>query len=456
MIRGIRILLTLAWSGLFSLFVLKPHIKLLIFPLYLISLFAKVFFCRGKTHLVHKRVAKSLSKLGPVFIKLGQSMSLKEYFIGKDFAKSLSSLQDSVEYKSNINILKLLEKAYNKDPYEIFHHIDRVPISSASIASVFRANLLYNPDKDVVIKVVKNKTRKKITRDLSIALTAVKLGEKLKILHPRLESVKVVKSLKIIFENEANLLMEHENLKVIKRNLADTCYFRVAYSYDQFARSNVLVLDYIPDLKMSDFTQIQHLNRHKLAKQILLLYCRQVYQDGVFHADLHPGNMFVNDRYVITLIDCGNISILPEKDRLAVAMVIYAFLQKDYNMIVDCYIDAGYIQKNINEHDREELCNSFAEIGSKFVGSREIMKQLHISTLLQQMLDLSVKFEIATQEQLLMLQKTMLYIESIVSQIAPDLNVWEVIEPWMRSWVKRNIPIQNRLLGQLVNLKSVQ
>lgn len=411
-------------------------LRLMLLPFFLTSLIFRLFIAK------EIRLKKALEACGVVFIKLGQSLSLKPYIVGDVVAKRLSVLQDGVSRDPKINILDFL-KLNLGDHYKKFDHINIAPISNASIAIVYKG-VLKDSQKPVAIKIVKPNAKQEISTDIKLLNFLSIILEKLSPKYRRLEITRVVNSLQKVLLLELDLRKEVQNLELLRFNLSKDIVFRVPFVHKHLCTKDILVLDWVDGISLSkiNLPENNYLDKTKIAKQILLLYCNQVYRDGIFHADMHPGNIFVDRFYNITLIDCGNLSVLSVNDRIAVAQIIHGLLIKNYDLVVDTYIKSGYVSPNV---DHNTFLQAITDLGNKFVGSKDEAKKIKISLLLRALLGMSDQFEMKTQEQLLMLQKTMLYVEAVVYNIAPELNVWDIIDPWIRRWARQNIGLSGQV-----------
>jgi ubiquinone biosynthesis protein len=409
--------------------------------LYILYRFALAFVLYPR----HKWLVKVFEACGPIFIKLGQSLSLKPYLVGECLANELANLQDKVSYKIDFDPVNFLENTYKKPLSEVFSEFDPKPVSVASIACVFRAKLVCG--KLVAVKIIRPNISKIVTQDLDILLSLAKIASRFN-KYKSLDLVKIVSSVRTATLNELDLEREFANLSLLRKNLHSETEFRIPFAYEEFVRQNVLVLDWVDGIPLSrlDLIEDAGLNKTRIANQILLFYCVQVYRDGVFHADMHPGNLFVDKHYNIIAIDCGNIGILPYNDRVAVAEIIYGFLQKNYEHVADIYIKAGYVSPSTNEMPtREKFIKSLSKIGENFVGSSDNARPIKVSKLLRDLFEMTEKYGMQTQEQLLMLQKTMLYVEAVVYKLNPKINVWGVVEKWMDKWALQNLGITGRI-----------
>ncbi len=424
-------------------------------PLRLVEVLLIFIFLRFTTLKTEVWIARALSCCGCLFVKLGQSLSLKPYLVGQKMAKSLSGLQESILYTPKLNPRNVLQKHFDKLGInlafeDIFEFVDAKPIAKASVALVYRARLsskamkFYNfKHKDVAVKIVNKGFYKRLKADILIVNLIAFLLDKFS---KKLRSIDIISICKTVFSAtlaEFDLGLEVKNYALLRQNLCLDDGYDLPCLLTNLSGKDVLVSQWIDGFTLSKTNLIQDykLDKTKIAKSIINLYCLQVYRDGCFHADMHPGNLIINPQnYKIYLIDCGNVSLLSKQDRVAVAKILYYFLKHNYKAVVGEYLKAGYINSSI---DIEAFTAFISQIGEA-IGGNKTSNGRDMSAILSSIIEASERFNIKTQPQLLMLQKAILYLEACVYSIDPHFNIWQEMKPWMSSWFKaQTSPVAN-------------
>jgi ubiquinone biosynthesis protein len=370
------------------------------------------------------RLAFILESLGGIFIKLGQSFSLKSFLFEKSTLKTLAYLQDRLP-PTPLDIHKYLKEI---NPHLLNHKdfsVSTTPIASASIAQIYRAKL---NGIDVVLKIVKPEIQQKIEQDFAIILFLGRIVNRF--CSPALQLIEVLESIHEGILMELNLENEAKNLNEMRRSLALETSVHLPKSYCEFSNKQCLVLSFCEGLSLNVLIHSgAKINKNTVARNILEIYLKQVYENGIFHADMHSGNILVKNDGTISLIDFGLIATITEQDRKAVATLIFAFLQNDANLAMKTQLEAGYITQSIfyNYEYRLEMQKIAQEFSTNFNMSNfsnDLFKIMH-------------KFNVFVPKHLLLLNKTILYVEDIIQQLAPTFKAFEIIEPWIKKWYFR-------------------
>ena len=210
----------------------------------------------------------------------------------------------------------------------------------------------------------------------------------------------------------------------------------------------MIVTEFINDIAISNATALQGLDRKRICKIIIEVYLQQVYEDGFFHADFHPGNLFINKNYQLTMIDFGIVSYISYTDRIVIAKILNGFLSKDYEKVLSAHFEGGYIKQGINT---DEFKIDLQKIGEQFIEDKT-HHQFSISGILMELFRIMEKYKIEIKEDLLLLYKTIFFVEAVVMKIDPTYNIWQTIRPWMEAWKKRNLGIKSKLTKIVMNL----
>ncbi len=372
----------------------------------------------------HRRLQVVMESLGVVFIKLGQSLSLKSFLFSKETLKALSYLQENVT-PVKIDVSQYLKK-YNPKLYEYkAFSVNPIPVASASVAQVYKGKL---NDQDIAIKIVKPNIKQYIEKDFAVVFFLVKIANLF--CSPALQIVDVCKDIYTNILNEINLINEANNLQEIKRNIIfDTGTYTPSVFFE-YCNQNVMVMSYINGTSLRNVIHGTHsYNRKVIAENIIKAYLCQVYRDGLFHADMHAGNIFVNKNNSITLLDFGLVSRISLKDRRSVATMIYAFLHNNHELVLKTQLEAGYILERVFFNEQYRL--SMQKLSLNFQGNFEM------SLFTKELFSIMNRFNVFVPKHLLMLNKTIMYIEDITKQLDPNFQPFKVILPWIKKWYQK-------------------
>lgn len=387
-----------------------------------------------------------LNSTGPVFKKLGQFLSTRPDLVGKKIANRLAKFQDNVKPFSSKKVRKIIHANFHNFS-EIFEEFDFNAVSSASIAQVHKAKLKDNK-KYVAVKILRPNIRKKFNEDIIIIKTINKF-----FYYFNNKTYKNLNDIIILLEKssieELNLINEAQNTINIKRNLINLKEFYVPEVYKNFTSENILIIEWIDGIK---FTQIKHIPNLKfdkkiLAKNFVISYFEQVYRHGLFHADMHKGNLILMNDGRICAVDYGIIGRIDKKTRIAVAEIFIGFLNKDYARVAKIHVKANLVPPETNIEVLEVYCK---KIGDIIVGTS--VKDIPISKLLANLIEMIYKFNISTKPDLLLLQKTLLLVEGVGVSLDPELNIWEISKPWLKEWAMQNISFDAKMRDSLLNL----
>lgn len=378
---------------------------------------------------------ETLVKLGPIFIKFGQALSTRPDIIPPDIMIELSKLQDSVPPFSSEEVIQILEEAYGQSPYTMFVDFDSVPLASASIAQVHAAHL--KTGESIVVKVLRPHIREIIQRDLAI------LKKMAHMLDQGWWASKYLKPKDLVAEFERNLLEELDlqteaaNASQLRRNFQDSPLLYVPQIHWEYVRENVLVMERIYGIPAADLDQLRRhgINLKKLAECGLQVFFTQVFRDCFFHADMHPGNVFVStthpEKPQYICVDFGIMGTLDENDKRYLAENLYAFFNRDYRRISVLHIESGWVSPNTRVEEFESAIRRVCEpIFEK------PLKDISFAQVVLQLLQVARRFHMEIQPQLMLLQKTMFAIEGLGRHIYPELNIWVTGKPFLERWLR--------------------
>ena len=387
-------------------------------------IFSNRFISRGK------RLTLALQKAGPLFVKFGQILSTRHDLLPKDIVDQLVQLQDKVPPFSS-KIARQLIHAHAD-----FSHINYSPIASASIAQVHAATL-QNGD-HVVIKILRPKIRELLARDIAFIRWGAKF---LKLWEPKVIQ-SMINEIEITLKQEVNLVNEAAHAEQLKENakINHATALYIPRIYWDLTTENRLTMERIYGLPIMDIAAIKAagVNLHALAKTCVEIFFMQIFHDNYFHADLHPGNIFINvtkpEFPIIELVDFGIVGSLPLKDRRYIAENMAALIDKDYRKVAKLHRESGWIPAYVPEiafaHAIQKVCGPILD---------KSLKDISLAQLLLGLIQAAKHYEIQLQPQLLLLQKTLLNIESLCRHLDPDFNIWDVTQPILKRWLKDQI-----------------
>lgn len=382
-----------------------------------------------------ERLRQALEELGPVFIKFGQMLSTRRDLLPDDVADELQKLQDQVPPFDGQAATKLVEKALGRPVSELFSEFNAQPLASASVAQVHSA-VLFNSDQ-VVVKVIRPGIHKTIRNDLDLLYSLAQVVEKYLPDGRRLRPVQVVSDYERTIFNELDLLIEAGNTSQLRRNFQDSNLIYLPQIYWDYTRKNVLVLERIHGIPVADIRALkaQNTDMKKLAERGVEIFFTQVFRDSFFHADMHPGNIFVatdnpeEPRYIA--IDCGIVGSLTHEDKNYLARILLAFFKRDYRQVAALHIESGWVAQNTPLGEFETAIRSVCEpIFEK------PLKDISFGQILLRLFQTARQFNMEVQPQLVLLQKTLLNIEGLGRQIYPDLDLWNTAKPFLEQWMK--------------------
>jgi ubiquinone biosynthesis protein len=419
-------------------------------PKHKIPWFAKVargslFWLRNqhKDKSAGLRLRLALQQLGPVWIKFGQMLSTRRDLLPDDIALELAFLQDKVEPFAGELAQEIIEQALElNDISERFSEFSQTPLASASIAQVHTATLVEydGNEQDVVIKVIRPNINEQINADLALM---EKLAKVLASAHheaKRLRPVEVVKEYKKTLLDELDLMREGANGIQLKRNFegSDSLYIPAVYS--DYSRHNVLVMERIYGIPVSDTDALlaQNTNMKLLAERGVEVFFTQVFRDSFFHADMHPGNIFVSHEHpenpMYIGIDCGIVGTLNKEDKRYLAENFIAFFNRDYRQVAQLHVDSGWVPPDTCIEEFEFAIRTVCEpIFNK------PLAEISFGHVLVNLFNTARRFNMQVQPQLVLLQKTLLYVEGLGRQLYPQLDLWKTAKPFLEDWVKQQV-----------------
>ncbi|PWY55767.1 ubiquinone biosynthesis regulatory protein kinase UbiB [Legionella qingyii] len=381
---------------------------------------------------------KSLEELGPIFIKFGQALSTRPDILPMDIAIELSKLQDKVPPFPSEKAMAIIEKAYGLSPYEVFAEFDSIPLASASMAQVHAATL--KTGEEVIVKVLRPNMRRIIEQDLSIMHTIAKWADRYWPEIRRLKPKEIVTEFEHTLLDELDLLREAANAAQLRRNFEHSPILYIPEIYWDYSRSNVMVLERIHGIPVSDLKSLQAhgVDIKKLAERGVEIFFTQVFRDCFFHADMHPGNIFVSynnpkdPQYIC--IDFGIMGTLNDNDKRYLAENLLAFFNRDYRRVAELHVESGWVARNTRVDEFESAIRTVCEP----IFERPL-KDISFAQVVLRLFQVARRFHMEVQPQLILLQKTLLAVEGLGRQLYPDLDLWATAKPFLEKWVKDQI-----------------
>lgn len=400
------------------------------------------------------RLRLALQDLGPIFIKFGQILSTRRDLLPEDIADELMLLQDRVPPFDPQKAMQLIEEQLGAKISDVFSRFDVEPLASASVAQVHSAQL--KTGEEVVVKVIRPGLRPIISQDLAwlfmLARQAERLSADARLLHP----VDVVLDYEKTIYDELDLLREAANSSQLRRNFEDSDLLYVPQVYWDWCRPKVLVMERIYGIQVTDLATLadQRTDMKLLAERGVEIFFTQVFRDSFFHADMHPGNIFVSTvapwspKYIA--IDCGIVGSLTPQDQDYLARNLFAFFKRDYRRVAQLHIDSGWVpaETKLNEFEAaiRTVCEPIFE---------KPLKDISFGQVLMRLFQTARRFNMEVQPQLVLLQKTLLNIEGLGRQLYPDLDLWSTAQPFLERWMRERVSPKSLLRNLQAQIEQI-
>lgn len=394
-----------------------------------------------------ERVRRALEDLGPIFVKFGQILSTRRDVVPADIADQLALLQDRVPPFPAREARKIVEQALMLPVDQAFKQFDDAPLASASIAQVHAAELL--DGREVVVKIVRPGIAKAIRRDLRLMYLLAEIAERFLTDARRLRPVGVVAEYEKTILDELDLVREGGNASQLRRNFEDSSLLYIPEVYWPYTRENVLVMERIDGIAITDRTALRQagIDLRMLAERGVEIFFTQVFEHNFFHADMHPGNIFVSrdlpqePRYIA--VDFGIVGTLSPADQSYLAANFVAFFRRDYRRVAELHLDSGWVPATTRVNELEAAIRTVCEP----IFERPL-REISFGKLLYRLLQTARRFNMHIQPQLVLLQKTLLNVEGLGRQLYPDLDIWTTSQPFIERQISSRIGVQ-AVLGKL-------
>jgi len=385
------------------------------------------------TEDMNGRITSALSSLGPSYIKLGQFLATRPDVIGAKRAFELKSLQDKLPPFSMQEARTAIKANFGREVSELFVEFDE-PVAAASIAQVHRARTFEGVD--VAVKILRPGVEQRFADDLDSFFFAARNMERLSAEARRLRPVDAVDMLEHSMKLELDLRLEAAAISEMADNTKDDPGFRVPEVDWQRTARQVLTTEWIEGTPIADIATLsaKGFDLKKLGDMVIQSFLRHAIRDGFFHADMHQGNLFIDDAGQVVAVDFGITGRLNEKERLFLAEILHGFITRDYVRVSQVHFDAGYVPRDQNPND---FAQALRAIGEPILGLKA--NEISMARLLTQLFEVTGQFSMVAQPQLLLLQKTMVVVEGVARTLNPELNMWATAEPVVRSWIERRL-----------------
>jgi ubiquinone biosynthesis protein len=382
-----------------------------------------------------ERLRLALESLGPIFVKFGQMLSTRRDLIPLDIADELAKLQDQVPPFPSEQALAEVARAYGRPAIEVFAQFEERPLAAASIAQVHAARLAGG--EDVVVKILRPKVREQVQSDLEVLYAVARLAERWWPESRRLRPVELVAEYDKTIVNELNLMREAANAAQLRRNFEGDPKIYVPAVYWDYCRPSVMVMERIHGIPIDDMAALREakVNIPRLAANGVAIFFTQVFRDNFFHADMHPGNIFVdaadpeNPRYCA--VDFGIVGTLSEGDRRYLAENFLAFFDRDYLRVAQLHVDSRWVPPGTRVDEFESAIRSVCE-----PVFNKPLKDISFGQVLLRLFQTARQFNMEVQPQLMLLQKTLVQIEGLGRALYPELDLWETGYPVLKAWVR--------------------
>lgn len=390
-----------------------------------------------------ERLRLALQQLGPVWVKFGQMLSTRRDLFPDQWVDELAKLQDKVEAFPGDQARQLIIQQLGLQQIEdLFEQFDEKPLASASIAQVHTAQLKQNDGSlaDVVIKVIRPDIKPQILADLELMDALAALVARYLPDGKRLRAREVVAEYRKTILDELDLQREAANAIQLKRNFEGSDSLYIPYVYADHSRAGVMVMERIYGIPVSDLPALraQNTNLELLAKRGVEVFFTQVFRDSFFHADMHPGNIFVsfetpqNPKYIG--IDCGIVGTLNKEDKRYLAENFVAFFNRDYLKVAQLHVDSGWVPADTSVEEFESAIRTVCE-----PIFQKPLQDISFGQVLFNLFNTARRFNMQVQPQLVLLQKTLLYIEGLGRQLYPQLDLWQTAKPFLENWVQQQM-----------------
>ena len=450
LLRLVSINFTLARFGLDEI-ILSMHFMR---PLYLLGLINPFNWFRSKSHSKALRLRLCIESLGPIFIKFGQMMATRRDLFGDEITDELEKLLDRVPPFPREQARAIVEQQLGMPLQQAFRHFDDTEIASASIAQVYGAEL--HDGQQVIVKIVRPGIEALIRRDIEVMMLLARMADRYWSEARRVKPIQIVREFETTILNELDLMREAANASELRRHFEGSPDLYVPFVHWEYCRPRVMVMERITGIPVADIERLKmhDINFESLSRKGVEIFFTQVFRNNYFHADMHPGNIFVSTenpadpKYIA--VDFGIMGSLSVNDQRYLAENFVAFFNRDYRRVAELHVDSGWVDRCTRIDEFEAAIRSVCE--PMFQRS---LAEISFGQLLLRLFQTARAFNMEIQPQLLLLQKTLLHIEGIGRQLYPELNLWDTAKPFLERWLSEQLGTRALIKGMKKNLPYI-
>ncbi|GBF29703.1 putative protein kinase UbiB [bacterium MnTg03] len=423
-------------------------------PLWLLGLINPFNWFRGRSLSQAERLRLCIESLGPIFIKFGQMLATRRDLLRSDIVDELEKLLDQVPPFPLQQARGIIERELARPIDQLFRSFDDKVLASASIAQVYNAVL---PDgESVVVKIVRPNIEVRIKQDIQLLMVLARMADRYWQGAKRVKPVQIVEEFEKTLLNELDLVREAANASELRRYFEGSNDLYVPQVYWDYCRTRVMVIERIEGIPVSD---IEQLKKHKINLELLSrkgveVFFTQVYQNNFFHADMHPGNIFVSpenpDDPKYIAVDFGIMGSLSTQDQRYLAENFVAFFNRDYRRVAELHVDSGWVDRDTRIDDFEAAIRTVCE--PMF---QRPLAEISFGQLLVRLFQTARQFNMEIQPQLLLLEKTFLHIEGLGRQLYPQLDLWDTAKPFLERWLSEQLGVRALVKGLKKNLPYI-
>ena len=396
------------------------------------------WFQRSRGASSAERLRLALEELGPIFVKFGQAVSTRRDLLPPDIADELAKLQDRVPPFPGAEARAAIEASLGRAVGELFAAFDEQPLAAASIAQVHVARL--KDGREAVVKVLRPGMRAQIGRDLEVLYTLAGLAERWSDIARRLKATEVVREYEKTILDELDLMREAANASQLRRNFTGSALLYVPEVHWDLCRADVMVMERIRGVPIGELAELRHrgVDFRRLAENGVEIFFTQVFHHNFFHADMHPGNIFVlaedpaQPRYAA--VDFGIVGTLDRRDQRYLAENFLAVFDRDYRRVAELHLESGWVPPGARVDEMESAIRTICEP----IFDKPLM-QISFGTVLLRLFEALRRFDGQIQPQLILLQKTLLNVEGLGRQLYPELDIWKTAGPILREWMRQRL-----------------
>jgi len=407
-----------------------------------------------------QRLREALEELGPIFVKFGQMLSTRPDLLPEDIAAELARLQDRVPPFDGEEAVKIIERTFGRPVHQLYAEFSREPVASASVAQVHLARL--HDGSEVAVKVLRPGIEGTIRRDVSLLYAIAGMAARHWRIARRLRPVEVVAEFARSLDDELDLMREAANASLLRHNFENSPLLYVPQIHWDYTRSQVMTMERIEGIPIGQVEALREagIDMRRLAHNGVEIFFTQAFRDGFFHADMHPGNIFVSRDGQYRAVDFGIMGTLSDRDKQYLAENFLAFFNRDYKAVADAHVRAGWVPSHTRVEDFEAAIRTVCEP----IFSRPL-SEISFGRLLVRLFQTAQRFDMEVQPQLVLLQKTLLNIEGLGRRLYPQLDLWETAKPFLEKWtcdhygprallagLKRDAPLWWRIAPELPGL----